>query len=135
MRIRDYEKFVADSAKMGIKDLAYSVIGLAGETGEVAEWYKKVVMRKSTVTNLTEEDLKQELGDVIHYVTRIGLYYGWGLKQIIQANVEKLEKRQNAETDHTEYVIVPASDRTVWSKSQPREYDTKASHLDPNGTE
>lgn len=91
MKIKDYESFVFDRAAMPVDDDGYNVIGLCGEAGEVAEWVKKAVFRKDP--KHTEEMLLLELGDVIHYVTRIAIHHGWGLKQVMAANITKLEKR------------------------------------------
>lgn len=92
IKVKDYEAFVAGNAMMPIEDIGYSVIGLAGETGEVAEWVKKRVYRGNE--KFTEDMLMSELGDVVHYVTRIALHYGMSLKDIMAANVEKLQKRE-----------------------------------------
>lgn len=91
VKVKDYEQFVEKNAKIGLNDLAYSVIGLCGETGEVAEWYKKRVMRGNEAFD--DFHLQLELGDVLHYVTRIALHKGWNLKDLMYANIEKLEGR------------------------------------------
>ena len=92
MKVKDFENFISTKSKLPVDKGPYSFIGLAGEVGEIMEWYKKTNLR-TTPTTLTEEDLLQELGDVLHYVTRIGLAYGWGLKHIMKANKSKLDKR------------------------------------------
>jgi len=120
MTTEEFEQFVVNSARMGIADLAYSVVGLAGECGEVSEWYKKAVCRKSK--KYTQEMLKLELGDVVHYVARIGAYFGWSLSDIMAANVEKLEKRQNDKHDRADYGVVDAN-RSIQRDSVPEEYD------------
>lgn len=85
----DYENFVRDVAFMGLKDDAYNVIGLCGEAGEVAEWVKKCVLRAKP-TDLTENDLLQELGDVQHYIARLAINHGWTILDVMQANHDKL---------------------------------------------
>lgn len=91
MKVKDYEAFVTSNAKIGLDDLTYSVIGLCGETGEVAEWFKKRVHRGNE--KFTDEMLFAEIGDVLHYATRIALHKGWTLKEVMAGNVEKLEAR------------------------------------------
>jgi len=91
LKTKEYEKFVSENARMPLNDLTYSFIGLAGETGECMEWLKKSVYRKDA--KYTDGHLLLELGDVIHYVTRIALNKGWSLKDIMGANVEKLTER------------------------------------------
>lgn len=92
MKIKNYEEFVLEQALMTVKDDAYSVIGLCGESGEVAEWIKKAQFRKNR--SYTEEMLKLELGDVIYYVTRLALNHGWTLKEIMSDNMNKLMARK-----------------------------------------
>lgn len=94
MKVKDYERFVEERAFMPISDDSYSVIGLAGETGEVCEWVKKNQFRGNK--KFTEEMLKLELGDVLHYVTRLSLNHGWTLKELMDSNREKLLARKGA---------------------------------------
>lgn len=91
MKVREFEEFVEQNAKMPIDDLNYSVIGLCGEAGEVAEWFKKAKIRGND--KFTNEMLLSELGDVLHYVTRISIYHGWTLKDCMTDNVAKLKAR------------------------------------------
>lgn len=94
MKVKQYEGFVAERAFMPLlpNDDSYSVIGLCGEAGEVAEWVKKAQYRKNTA--FTEDMLKSELGDVLHYVTRIALNHKWGLKDLMVDNIAKLNERK-----------------------------------------
>ena len=93
MKVKDYEEFVTGKcAFMPITDDAYSVIGLCGEAGEVAEWIKKAQFRKNP--KFTEDMLKSELGDVQHYLTRIARNHGWTLKEVMADNMAKLTVRQ-----------------------------------------
>jgi len=94
MKVKEFEAFVTNNARMPLteKNYVYSFVGLAGETGEVMEWLKKNKLR-STNPQFTEDDLKNELGDVLHYVARICYHHGWTLKGVMKANVDKLSKR------------------------------------------
>jgi NTP pyrophosphatase (non-canonical NTP hydrolase) len=91
MKVKSFEDFVAAGAFMPLNDDPYSTIGLCGEAGEVAEWVKKAIFGKNP--KFTEEMLKLELGDVLHYTTRICINHGWTLKDLMVANMEKLEIR------------------------------------------
>ncbi len=91
MQVKRYEEFV-NSRSSGI-NANYCVIGLNGEAGEVAEWYKKFVLRGNKDGDLTEHDLKEELGDVLFYLTRLAQCYNWSLADIMYANEAKLIKR------------------------------------------
>lgn len=87
----EFEEFVKAHASDSITDISYNVIGLCGEAGEVAEWVKKAVHRKDP--SFTKKHLKKELGDVLHYLTRIAVAEGWTLEKIMRKNINKLEKR------------------------------------------
>lgn len=93
MKVKDYEAFVSDAARTPLTEFAYSFIGLAGETGECMEWLKKSVYRKDP--RFTDELLKSELGDVLHYLTRIALAKGWTIKDLMAYNIKKLEARHD----------------------------------------
>lgn len=95
MKIKDYEEFVINNSKQQLTDINYSFIGLAGETGECLEWYKKSILRHDT--RFSEEDLKNELGDVLFYLTRITKFYNWTLKEIMETNINKLVERQKGD--------------------------------------
>ena len=94
MKISEFEAFVAANAKMGLDRLTYSIIVLCGEAGEVAEWYKKRHYRGNE--EYTDDMLKSELGDVLHYVSRIAQHQGWTLKDCMSDNIAKLTARNKA---------------------------------------
>lgn len=71
----------------------YCAIAINEEAGEVAGWFKKYVFRGNPTGKLTEDDLKGELGDVLFYLTAMARHYGWSLSDVMDYNVEKLDKR------------------------------------------
>lgn len=71
------------------KHLIIAGLGLGGEAGECQEHVKKYFRDQKQ----PGEALLLELGDVIHYATVIGQKFGWSLKDIITANIKKLEAR------------------------------------------
>lgn len=87
----EFEDFVKAHAATALSDMDYSVLGLCGECGEVAEWHKKANHRKNA--EFTPKMLLKELGDVLHYTTRIALAHGWSLEKVMRKNIKKLEKR------------------------------------------
>ena len=94
--IKKYDIF-DEKASDDLNDAAFmsKVLGLAGETGEVCEKFKKILRDKKGV--MSDEDRKEitkELGDVLWYVTTIGRYMKVGLDEITSANIEKLESRR-----------------------------------------
>lgn len=76
--------------------LAYTALGLAGESGEVAEKIKKVLRDKSgTVDDETRDAIKKELGDVLWYLAAIATELDLDLGDVAQANLEKLSSRKS----------------------------------------
>ena len=66
-------------------------LGLTGECGEIADLIKKKVHHLHQ--DITVEDFKKELGDVLHYLAGIATILGIDLDDVATANIEKLKKR------------------------------------------
>lgn len=74
--------------------IVYPTLGLVNEAGEVAGKIKKIFRDKGGVIGEQErEALKQELGDVLWYLTQICTELGLSLEQVAEANLEKLFSR------------------------------------------
>lgn len=73
--------------------LLAGALGLAGESGEVADKVKKLVFQGHEFTSVERGKLKEELGDILWYVaiTCAGLETGMG--SVAQDNITKLAKR------------------------------------------
>ena len=77
-----------------LKNLEYPTLGLAGEAGEVANVVKKI--QRDFGGEVTEEiraKLKDELGDVLWYISACADELNLTLEEIAEFNVEKLAKR------------------------------------------
>ena len=71
------------------------VLGLVGETGEVAEKIKK--LQRNNDGKLTEEDrqaILKELGDALWYLSAITHYLGASFDELAQNNIAKLSDRK-----------------------------------------
>jgi NTP pyrophosphatase (non-canonical NTP hydrolase) len=66
------------------------VLGLAGESGEVADHIKKHLFQGHA---LNKEYLASELGDICWYISITAEGLGYTLGEIMQMNIEKLSKR------------------------------------------
>jgi len=76
------------------RNLIYSVIGLAGETGEVAEKVKKLIRDgNSKLTKERRIEMAKEFGDVLWYVSQISFELNLKLSDIARMNVEKILSR------------------------------------------
>lgn len=70
--------------------LANYALGLAGESGECVDNIKKYVYHGH---ELSVEEIKKELGDVLHYVAGVATMVGLELEDIAAGNIDKLLKR------------------------------------------
>jgi NTP pyrophosphatase (non-canonical NTP hydrolase) len=72
----------------------YPTLGLAGESGEVAEKIKKVIRdRDSIIDDETRAEIEKELGDVLWYISQIASELGIDLNSIAEKNINKLYDR------------------------------------------
>lgn len=78
------------------KDLsvAYLLLGLGGEAGELQNKYKKILRDESGL--LTEEavlEMRKEIGDVLWYLDQVAEALGSSLEQEARYNIAKLTDR------------------------------------------
>jgi len=77
-----------------MSNLEYPTLGLAGEAGEVANIVKKIQRDHGGVLNdEIKAKLKDELGDVLWYISACADELGISLSEIAEYNVHKLAKR------------------------------------------
>ena len=112
MLMLDYPKFVMMTAKPnrrqggfeGLDDhtakrvLAYT--GLAGEAGEVAEYFKKFMLHGK---KYDRDALKKEMGDVMWYMMLMCEIEGIPFGEVIHTNMTKLAERHLENPDHAEH--------------------------------
>lgn len=98
MNFREYQEAALGTAiypNRG-KNFVYPVLGLAGETGEVAEKVKKTIRDHNGCMDSDIKDaLKKELGDVLWYVAMICYEVGLDFEDVAESNIRKLKDRQN----------------------------------------
>lgn len=95
MSIRDYQKRASGTdQKPGVADssLTIPLLGLASETGELLSEYKKY-LRDGESHKLFESRLKEELGDLLWYVTNVASKLGLDLQEIAALNLSKCAER------------------------------------------
>jgi NTP pyrophosphatase (non-canonical NTP hydrolase) len=98
MNFEKYQRAASQTAlyPRRLKNLEYPTLGLAGEAGEVANVVKKI--QRDFGGEVTEEirtKLKDELGDVLWYISACADELGLTLQEIAEFNVEKLAARHN----------------------------------------
>jgi NTP pyrophosphatase (non-canonical NTP hydrolase) len=70
------------------------LLGLVGETGEIAEKFKKIYRDKAGVFSPDDEkEMTKELGDVLWYISVLCTYLGISLQDVAETNIEKLQSR------------------------------------------
>jgi NTP pyrophosphatase (non-canonical NTP hydrolase) len=70
------------------------MLGLTGETGEIAEKIKKVYRDKGGVfDDETKSLIRKEIGDVIWYLNALAIELGFSLDEAAQENNAKLLDR------------------------------------------
>jgi NTP pyrophosphatase (non-canonical NTP hydrolase) len=76
-------------------DLLHWVLGINGESGEVAEKVKKIIRDKGgKVSEEDKRELGKEIGDVLWYLAVFAHHLGIDFDDIAQANLKKLADRQ-----------------------------------------
>ena len=70
-----------------------AALGLAGESGEIADHVKKVMFHGHPLDDATRDKIAKEIGDILWYCAMGARGIGLGLGDIATMNVEKLKKR------------------------------------------
>ena len=96
MRFDEYQSAASKTAlyPRRLSNLEYPTLGLTGEAGEVANIVKKIQRDNAGVINdEIRTKLKDELGDVLWYISACADELWLGLAEIAEFNVDKLAKR------------------------------------------
>ena len=94
MNANQYQ-YDAMKTRLPTADMEYCVMNLAAEAGEVAGIFAKA-RRDDKV--IDKENLCKELGDVCWQVAAVAHLSGLTLTEILEANLQKLQKRQSRGT-------------------------------------
>src|SRR6476661_6683044 len=77
------------------KDLLHWVLGINGESGEIAEKVKKIIRDKNgQVSEEDKKELAKEIGDVLWYLAVFAEDLGVSMDAIAQQNLDKLQSRK-----------------------------------------
>ena len=96
MKLNEYQ---SEAKKTAIFDrssgVTYCVLGLCGESGEVADKVKRVYRDPDVTLSCVEqrEGLLKELGDVLWYLANLSDMLGFTLEEVASSNLEKLRDR------------------------------------------
>lgn len=101
MKIDDYSKQAISTLTSGhaygdiTAELMAQVMGLVGESGEVAEKFKKIIRDKGGL--LSDDDrteIIKELGDILWYINAVAYLLGSDLDNVASKNIEKVISRK-----------------------------------------
>lgn len=102
MELNEYQQAAAATAIYPeAMAIVYPVLGLAGETGEVAEKVKKTIRDNNGHFDAERRQaIAAELGDVLWYVAMTARDLGYTLDEVARLNVEKLRSRNERAVLH-----------------------------------
>jgi NTP pyrophosphatase (non-canonical NTP hydrolase) len=88
----EFDEYQEASARTDVRpnptDVAFPLLGMAGEVGELVTAYKKR-MREDGNTDWSEEQVREELGDLLWYVATLARTVGLSLNDIAETNLRK----------------------------------------------
>ena len=90
MEFKEYQEAVQRTMNKGEYALANYCMGLAGESGEAIDMFKKSMFHGHA---LDRNEVVKELGDVLWYLSAIANEVGLTLEEVAITNVAKLKKR------------------------------------------
>lgn len=103
LALDDYQDYASQTAEYPVDaGLGYTILGLCGEAGEVANRYKKILRVGGGMTPQRKVDLVDELGDVLWYVAMVARELGVPLSEVAARNINKLSERKETGSIKTE---------------------------------
>ena len=93
MKLNDYVKWTGNTcAKLESKlmDNIHMLLGMTTEIGELQDVFKKYIAYKKEIDWV---NVKEELGDLLFYISSFSRINNFDLEEILETNVKKLESR------------------------------------------
>lgn len=103
MTLEEYQKLAITTDVFGDKPVPIDshaflskLLGLVGETGEMAEKFKKIFRDKGGVLNGEDKaEIVKELGDVLWYLSALCCYMDLNLEEVANMNLDKVLNRKS----------------------------------------
>jgi NTP pyrophosphatase (non-canonical NTP hydrolase) len=100
MEFNDYQKLAVQTRQTPTGDgdvppVVISLLGLAGEAGQLLSEYKKSI-RDGPAHKLHQERVAEELGDLLWYIANVAEQFGLKLSQVAEENLRKTNERWGA---------------------------------------
>lgn len=91
MKLNEYQEISSRTIpEANQKGIANYALGLVCEAGEVGDIIKKELFHGH---DINQERIKDELGDVLHYLSGLASMYDLSLEEVATFNINKLFKR------------------------------------------
>lgn len=94
MNMDEYQKRALLTAQDEGHELEQRVLGLVGESGEIADklkkWYRD---DKADPSKLDKKAIASEVGDTLWYIATLADFLGYKLSEIAEENAKKLQDR------------------------------------------
>lgn len=105
MLIKEFQSFVREKTIKGMDTKSIqqmALMGLAGETGELIDEMKKHYFydKPKNINNL-----KEEAGDILHYILMLLNTENIPVEEIIQLNIDKISKRYHTNVSKEEALV------------------------------
>ncbi len=103
MEFKEYQKKSRETAIYPEKDnnFIYPTLGLAGESGEIAEKIKKILRdNNGKISEEARKEMTKELGDVLWYLSQLSTELSISLEEVASLNIEKLISRKKRNKLH-----------------------------------
>lgn len=103
MDLNDYLKKASETAVYpNIRNnWQYTLIGLTGELGELANILKKVIRDHNGVPTIEHyKKIEDELGDIFWYLTMLCYEFHFDPNGVLENNIQKLNSRKLSNTVH-----------------------------------
>ena len=76
--------------------LVSQVFGLVGESGEVAEKFKKLIRDKQgEISEADRQEIIKELGDILWYINSVAVLLDSSLEEVASKNLDKVLSRKD----------------------------------------
>lgn len=93
MNLKEYRKKIEKTWIINKYDIERIILGICGESGEIAEVYKKY-LRGDICREKLIHNLRKEIGDELYYLVKLCNHLKLDIERILDLNINKLNSRK-----------------------------------------
>ena len=128
MNAQEYDELAGRTMTEMDNPIVFACLGIAGEAGELVDMIKKTIYHNRAIT---PEEVLDEVGDVLWYLTTLCRQYGVNLEDAMEYNIKKLAKRYPGKYTHEDSLArVDYADDFKSSIKELTKHYPKSSHGD-----